>query len=852
MSAAFFHIMMTPAVIRFDFPQGWLEWLLYGGGFAVALVVIVYFYILDTRFLSWFWRTWLAGLRLAVLAALIVIALNPHDRTTKTLIQRSRVILLVDTSLSMNDRKELPESTSSPSDSNTDPETRAQAVTEYLANSPFIEQLRIIHDVSIYTFDSELEGPLHVFHDPNSELTPDDNNTEDDVSSEESGDSPSGVASGAGPGVKKKLNWEELLRPRGFDTRLGESLRALIQKESGSTLAGIVVFSDGGSNAGVDPAAAHDVAMKLNVPLVMVGIGSISEPVNLQVASIQVPSDVSKDDPYELSALIQGRGIAGSGVRVELLKRSLGQGEQEQPKIVATQEVVMPEDGFPLEVKFDRPPEEEGSVEYTVRAVSNSRIAEFREDDNEKRKKVNVIDRNTGVLLITGGPMRDYRFLRNMLYRHRRFDIDVWLQTVDANFANRVSQESDDLLIEFPENFPTRPKAEEFLSVPGKATQYDVVVAFDPDWRLFSQEHMQALSEWVSKHAGGLILVAGDVNTSDLAGAEEEYYRTIHQLYPVYLDQLLLSRQLDSKSDKAWPVEMTPDGQDAGFLQLTDDPALAEVIWSDEFAGVYRCYPTGGSKPAAIVYAHFSDPLSSDGESRPVLLASQFYGAGRTLYIGSPEIWRLRSLDEDYFDRFWTKAIREVGQGRLNRRTDHGMWLLERNQAVLGQTVRVRASLMDSRNNPLAVESVELRVFDPKDKPIFPTRLLLPDQNRPGHYVGDFRATLQGTYRIEISNPGTEPLEDMSESVEVVLPNLESDNPQQDVQLLTQLSRDTGGGYLPFDEARENIAAMLPDRSNPITLDQRLRTLWDLDMVLYLLVGLLSLEWLTRKFLKLS
>ncbi|MCH7990194.1 MAG: hypothetical protein IID46_13725, partial [Planctomycetes bacterium] len=691
----------------------------------------------------------------------------------------------------------------------------------------------------------------HLFHEPGSEESPVDNPTAGDLSSEDNGDVPSNVTADSGSATGKELDWKELLRPRGFDTRLGESLRALIQKESGSTLAGIVVFSDGGSNAGVDPAAAHDLAMKLNVPIITVGIGSISEPVNLQVVSIQVPSDVSKDDPYELSALIQGRGIAGSAVRVDLLKRSLGQGEDEQPKVVATQEVVMPQDGFPLQVKFDRRPEEEGSVEYTVRAVLNSRIAEFREDDNEKRKKVNVIDRNTGVLLIAGGPMRDYRFLRNMLYRHRRFDLDVWLQTVDANIANRVSQESDDLLIEFPENFPTRPKAEEFLSVPGKATQYDVVVAFDPDWRLFSQEQMQALSEWVSKHAGGLILVAGDVYTSDLASAEEEY-RIIHQLYPVYLDPLLLSRQFDSKSDKAWPVEMTPDGQDAGFLQLTDDPAMAEVIWSEEFPGVYRCYPTGGSKPAAIVYAYFSDPLAFDGESRPVLLASQFYGAGRTLYIGSPEIWRLRSLDEDYFDRFWTKAIREVGQGRLNRRTDHGVWLLERNQAVLGQTVRVRASLMDSRNNPLAVESVELRVFDPKDKPIYPTRLLLPDQNRPGHYVGDFRATLQGTYRIEISNPGTEPLEEMSESIEVVLPNLESDNPQQDVQLLTQLSRDTGGGYLPFDEAKENIAAMLPDRSNPITLDQRLRTLWDLDTVLYLLVGLLSLEWLTRKLLKLS
>ena len=35
-------------------------------------------------------------------------------------------------------------------------------------------------------------------------------------------------------------------------------------------------------------------------------------------------------------------------------------------------------------------------------------------------------------------------------------------------------------------------------------------------------------------------------------------------------------------------------------------------------------------------------------------------------------------------------------------------------------------------------------------------------------------------------------------------------------------------------------------------VDERLRTLWDRDWVMYLLVGLLSVEWLTRKLLKLA
>jgi hypothetical protein len=37
-----------------------------------------------------------------------------------------------------------------------------------------------------------------------------------------------------------------------------------------------------------------------------------------------------------------------------------------------------------------------------------------------------------------------------------------------------------------------------------------------------------------------------------------------------------------------------------------------------------------------------------------------------------------------------------------------------------------------------------------------------------------------------------------------------------------------------------------------IIIDQQLRELWDRQWVLFLLVGLLGVEWLTRKLLKLA
>ena len=48
------------------------------------------------------------------------------------------------------------------------------------------------------------------------------------------------------------------------------------------------------------------------------------------------------------------------------------------------------------------------------------------------------------------------------------------------------------------------------------------------------------------------------------------------------------------------------------------------------------------------------------------------------------------------------------------------------------------------------------------------------------------------------------------------------------------------------------LPKLLPNHGEEFLVDERLRTLWDRDWVLYALVGLLSVEWLTRKLLKLA
>ena len=66
------------------------------------------------------------------------------------------------------------------------------------------------------------------------------------------------------------------LLPQGTETRLGQSLRQLVNDERSTPVAGVVVFSDGGQNAGIDPSAAIATARDAKIPIFTVGIGARS------------------------------------------------------------------------------------------------------------------------------------------------------------------------------------------------------------------------------------------------------------------------------------------------------------------------------------------------------------------------------------------------------------------------------------------------------------------------------------------------------------------------------------------------------------------------------------------------
>lgn len=790
---------------EWDWPESPLGWAILLGGGTLVLIWVIGVYRRDAVELSQGWKLLLPALRLAVLVGLLMIALNPQDRTQRTAFRPSRVAVLVDTSLSMRHPKNSPGSATDATVA-----SRSMAASSLLS-SPLLDRLRRDHEVSIFTFDSAIAGPHLVLPQQ----------AHDAASSTEIS--------------KTKVDWGPLLEPRGIETRLGEALSELIRQSAGRTLSGVVVISDGGNNAGVDPVTAHDRALAAKARLIAVGVGGADQPLNLQVADIQSPTDVQLGDKFDLTAFVQGEGLAGRDITVSLW------GAAEEGKDfaqIAEQELVAPADGVPAEIRFQLQPAFAGAWKYAVRVQPKTKVVEFNSQDNEHSVSIQVFDRPTRVLLLAGGPMRDYQFVRNLLYRHKAIDVDVYLQTASVG----TSQESNNLLPQFPGS------REQLFA-------YDVIIAFDPDWRLISADSIALLEDWVAHEGGGLILVAGDVNTVQVAAAGEqstpvqEQLLPLRTLYPVVLNSFVAELRFEQDSSQPWPLDFTPEGKRTEFLQLTDDPVTSAGRWK-EFPGFFRCYPTSGAKAGATVLARFSDPRSQSEYGFPILIAEQFYGQGRVLYLGSGELWRLRSVSDEDYDRIWVKSVRAVGQGRSKRGTKRGVLLPETRKLLIGQTARVRARLLDSQFAPLIADSAPLDVFDPMGKPLVPSPRLRADGSRPGEFVGDFRVGLPGVYKLELAVPESD--DRLSDDLTVALPRLEDQDVRQNVTLLKDLVRDTGGEYLPISDAERRLPELLPNRGEPFSIDERLRTLWDRDWVMYLLVGLLGAEWLIRKLLKLA
>jgi hypothetical protein len=887
----------------------------------LGVIYVVWMYARDARTVGKAWAAFLGTLRVGVYALLAWIFLLPAWQTWDKLEHRSKVLVLFDVSGSMGSKDDLP-TAAVPVDQMP---TRQDKVIRFLTDAQvgFLRRLQGRNPVAAYRFGGQLDEEFRVLPDgapwPAEEwaawLKPDPKEAvPEDMADDE-----------ARTKLRKRIDFQALLV---HSTNLAESVLAALNREANNMLQGIVVVSDGRSTQ-LSTQTLEELRRRAEgakVPIFTVAVGEHRQPIEIQITDLQAPDQARPDDKFPVRVDVDGKGLAGQPVQVALeVTKPNGETQTLEP-VLRPGESAAFRPGEPphaqVEFEIDKPGIE-GEWKLVAKVPADKREVFAGKEHVTDPVVVHVVNKPIRVLLFAGGPTKDYQFARTLFVREmdrKRAEVSIHIQQARPEIVQDVPPER--LLLRFPTAFyaedetPANPD-EKYYNL----AQYDVIIAFDPDWTALSPEQLRLVEQWVGTHAGGLILVGGPVNTFQLArGVNSDKIRPILDLFPVFLeDSRLHGLGLERPTTDPWRLNFPGAAADMEFLKLDEESKEPLAGWEEFFTGrtrseagkdagpprrgFYNYYPVKGTKPNANVVATFADPRArlADGKEQPYLVTMP-YGSGKVVYLGSGEVWRFRQYREVYFERFWTKLARYAGSGNLSRQNRRGL-------IVMGSTftaqnfVRLEAQLFDRNMQPLSrTAKPKIEVRPPSGVTLQPNTFELtakPGQGAEatGWFAGRFLVMAPGTYELRLPIPGTGDV--LSKRFTVKEANPELDNTAPDFGLLRQMASDATAVLSRVgDEARAKIkrvleaAAKAPAREGegqePLRLAFDLQSAevipdcmvtdrktlrnrgpvkdvwdegfevgsgeppWKVSFALLGAVGLLSVEWLTRKLLKLA
>jgi uncharacterized membrane protein len=661
--------------------------------------------------------------------------------------------------------------------------------------------------------------------------------------------------------IDRAQNAINQLEPVGNESRLGTALRQVIDHYRGTGLSSVIMFTDGVTTRDDTIAQTADYAAQKGIALFLVGVGDEHELRDLRLHDLKVDDSPYVGDRLPFDVRLTGIGYKDLTVTVVLKLKDKATGKD---NVIDSQAVKVDPNGKSVKVQLHDQPKKVGPHKYIIEVEPPKLVP------NEKpippanlrvERTIDVIDtKQIKVLYVEGQPRYEFRYLKSLLEREsldakkkKSVELKVVLLDADADFHK---QDKTALA-----NFP--PTLDEL-------NQYDVIILgdCDPNHKML-KNRLKDIAAWVkgedakgrkaAKPGGGLLFIAGSANNP------HRYKGTpLADVLPVEPTADAPPKEGAIKS--GFRPELTPAGKNHPIFRFTQVEEENRKIWND-LAPIYWSASKYKVKMAAEVLAvhpnEAAEAKDREGDLHFPLIATQYVGTGRSMFMGFDETWRWRKDHEPKYNQFWVQTMRYLSRGRSTR-TD--LKLDQQTPYRLGQPIKVIVTFPDNTpgskepKGPKLNEKTEVKVTveykptDAKDAPregAIESLTLAKVEGSWGTYEGTLNRTRDGKYRFRLTNPDVSATQPDGEKpgaeAIVVLPPGELDRLRMNYQELMQAAQTTRGQFYRIDQADDVLDQLPPGIPVAISASKAPTLLWNQWWVFTLVLFLITSEWILRK-----
>jgi len=596
------------------------------------------------------------------------------------------------------------------------------------------------------------------------------------------------------------------IRPTGRETDMASALAAVRQRLAGEPLAGVVVASDGGENAGTlltDPLLAYRAA---GIPVHTVGYGAERFDHDLSVELDPLPAAVSRGATLVADVRVRQRGLGAGTVSVVV---------EDNGAIVGQSTVRLPASGEMATVPVSFTLGETGPRALRVRVPvqPGERVAE----NNLASADLVVLDRRQRILYFEGEPRFEVKFLRRALRDDEQLHVTTLQRTADEKFLRLDVEDSTEVAAGFP-----RSRAELY--------RYQGLVLGSVEASFFTRDQLVMMAEFVRERGGGLLALGGrrSFGSGGYAGT------ALADALPVIMPRA------DTSFFREVRVARTAAGRRHPALRLDVSSEAADAARWDSLPPLSMAHAVTSAKPGAAVL------LSGEAEGGPyIVLATQRYGRGRSAAFPVQDswLWQMHASlapDDLTHETLWRQLLRWLT-------TDVPAQVAVRPAAATvlpGRAMVLTAEVLDSAYRALNGAEVVATVRAPDGTE---TTLPMPwSIEKDGEYRATLTPAADGMHEVIVdARMGGQPVGTARSWIRAGDRGAEFANAERRGAVLQRIASETGGRAYDGASAA-GLAEDIQYSAAGATMQQRL-DLWDMPILLIALIALVGAEWTYRR-----